>query len=151
MVEKLVPDVAARPAFICGPDAMAAATREELLALGVRPDRITLESFTPAAATPAQDNVVDETPGGATATVTFARSDRSAPLPSRKTVLDVAESVGVPIDFQCRSGICGTCRCKLLSGHVTMPVRDALSDADETDGYILACQAHASEDVTIDA
>ena len=147
----LVPDVATRPAFVCGPDSMAAAARGDLLALGVPADRITLESFTPAAATPAQDEKPDETPDAATATVTFARSDRSAPLPARKSVLDAAESVGVPIDFQCRSGICGTCRCKLLSGHVTMPVRDALSDADEAEGYILACQAHATEDVTIDA
>lgn len=150
LLKELVPDVASRPAFVCGPDSMAAAVRDELLALGVPADRVTLESFTPAAATPAEDNVEDVTPGAATATVTFARSDRSAPLPSRKSVLDVAESVGVPIDFQCRSGICGTCRCKLLSGRVTMPVRDALSDEDEAEGYILACQAHSTEDVTID-
>jgi ferredoxin len=130
---------------------MAAAARNELLALGVPAERVTLESFTPAAATLAQDNTVDQTAGAATATVTFARSERSAPLPSRKTVLDVAESIGVPIDFQCRSGICGTCRSKLLSGHVMMPVRDALNDADEAEGYILACQAFATEDVTIDA
>jgi ferredoxin len=130
---------------------MAVAARDELLALGVPAERVTLESFTPAAATRAQNNTADQTPGAATATVTFSRSGRSAPMPSRKTVLDAAESVGVPIDFQCRSGICGTCRSKLLSGHVTMPVRDALSDSDEAEGYILACQAHATEDVTIDA
>jgi ferredoxin len=72
-------------------------------------------------------------------------------LAAGKTVLEAAESAGVSIDYQCRSGICGTCRCKLISGHVTMPVRDALSDADEADGYILACQAHAAEDLVVDA
>jgi ferredoxin len=72
-------------------------------------------------------------------------------LPANRTILDVAESAGVRIDFECRSGICGTCRCKLLSGRVTMDVRDALSDADEADGYILACQARATEDVMVDA
>jgi ferredoxin len=66
------------------------------------------------------------------------------------TVLDAAESIGVPIDFQCRSGICGTCRCKLLSGSVMMAARDALSDADEAEGYILACQARATEDLIVD-
>jgi ferredoxin len=70
---------------------------------------------------------------------------------SNQTVLDLAESLGVPIDSQCRAGICGTCRCKLLAGRVTMEARDALSDADEADGYILACQARATEDVTIEA
>lgn len=151
LLKMLVPDVATRPAFVCGPDAMAAGVREVLIGLGVPTNRITLESFTPAAATPAEDNSPDIPDGTAAATVTFARSDLSAPIPSRKTVLDVAESVGVPIDYQCRSGICGTCRCKLLSGRVTMPVREALTDADEADGYILACQAYANEDLTIDA
>lgn len=151
LLTSLVPDAASRPAFICGPEAMAAGVRDELLRLGAPESRITLESFTPGAATPAQDNNPDQPAGAVDATVTFARSDRSAPLPARKTVLDVAESIGVPIDSQCRSGICGTCRCKLLSGRVTMDVRDALSDEDEADGYILACQAHATEDLTIDA
>lgn len=147
----LVPGAANRPAFVCGPDAMANAVRSELLALGVPAVRITLESFTPGAATPAQDNSPDQSPDSTAPTVTFARSDRTALLPARKTVLDAAESVGVPIDYQCRSGICGTCRSRLLSGRVTMPVRDALSDADAAEGFILACQAYATEDVTIDA
>jgi ferredoxin-NADP reductase/DMSO/TMAO reductase YedYZ heme-binding membrane subunit len=146
LLKQLIPDVATRPAFVCGPDAMAAATRDELVAAGVPVDRVTLESFTPAAATPDTAPVAT----GA-ATVTFARSEKTAPLSSNRTILDVAESAGVRIEYECRSGICGTCRCKLLSGQVTMDVRDALSDADEADGYILACQAHATEDVTIDA
>jgi ferredoxin-NADP reductase/DMSO/TMAO reductase YedYZ heme-binding membrane subunit len=148
LLRRLVPDVAARPAFVCGPDLMAAATRAELLALGVPEGRITLESFTPAPAAPPGTPVVAN--GAAAVSVIFARSDRTSPL-NGKTVLDAAESAGVPIDYQCRSGICGTCRCKLVSGRVTMAVRDALSEADEADGYILACQARASEDLVVDA
>ena len=149
LLRRLVPDVAARPAFVCGPDAMAQAAKAELVAAGVPAGRVTLESFTPAvAAAPAPAAEAD---GVATATVTFARSGKSAPLPSNQTVLDAAEAAGVRIDYQCRSGICGTCRSKLLDGQVTMAARDALSDADEADGYILACQAHATADVTVDA
>jgi ferredoxin-NADP reductase len=149
LLKRLVPDVASRPAFVCGPDLMAAAVREELLALGVPASRITLESFTPAAAAPPGDEAPSD--AGAAVSVTFARSDRTASLSGRKTILDAAESVGVPIDYQCRSGTCGTCRCRLLSGRVMMNARDALSDDDEAEGYILACQARASEDVTVDA
>jgi ferredoxin-NADP reductase/DMSO/TMAO reductase YedYZ heme-binding membrane subunit len=153
LLRQCVPDVVQRPAFICGPDAMAASARDELISVGVPAARINVESFTPAGAV-AMDNTAapaEEMAAAARATVTFQRSGRSAPLPANKTVLEAAESAGVSIDYQCRSGICGTCRCRLLSGRVTMPVRDALSDADEADGYILACQAHAAEDVTVDA
>jgi ferredoxin len=153
MLRQCVPDVVQRPAFICGPNAMAEAAREELISVGVPAERINVESFTPAGAV-AKDNAevpADEMAGASRATVTFQRSGQSAPLPQNKTVLDAAESVGVAIDYQCRSGICGTCRCKLVSGRVTMPVRDALSEADEADGYILACQAHATDDVVVDA
>ena len=150
LLRMLIPDVAARPAFVCGPDAMATAAKNELLALGVPAERITIESFTPSAAAPPGDLAPMDV-GASAASVTFARSDRTASLSGGRTILDVAESAGVPIDYECRSGICGTCRCRLLSGQVTMAVRDALSDDDEADGYILACQARAAEDVTVDA
>jgi ferredoxin-NADP reductase len=155
LLRQFIPDFSARPTFICGPDAMARDVRQQLLDAGVPDSQISVESFTPAAA------VVTETVAGVSADVptvtateiaraTFARSSQTASLSGGKSILEAAESVGVHIDFDCRSGICGQCRCKLLAGHVTMQVRDALSDADETDGFILACQAHATEDVTVD-
>jgi len=36
------------------------------------------------------------------------------------------------------------------TGRMTTAVRDALSDTDEADGYILACQCHVTEDATFD-
>jgi ferredoxin-NADP reductase len=153
MLRKLVPDLSSRPAFICGPDAMAHAARAELINAGVPAERIMLESFTPAGAV-AKDGGVSPAAmmdSASTVTVTFSKSGKTAPLPAGKTILEVGESVGVQIDNQCRSGVCGTCRTKLSSGQVTMTARDALSDADEADGYFLACQAHATEDVTIEA
>jgi ferredoxin-NADP reductase/DMSO/TMAO reductase YedYZ heme-binding membrane subunit len=153
MLRSLVPDLTSRPAFICGPDAMAQAAREELVKAGVPAERIKLESFTPAASVAKEGDLSSATinDSASTVTLTFSKSGKSAPLPAGKTILDAAESVGVQIDNQCRSGVCGTCRTKLSSGQVMMAVRDALSDADEADGYFLACQAHAAEDVTVEA
>ena len=72
-------------------------------------------------------------------------------LSDRLTVLEAAEDCGVAIPFECRSGICGQCKSKVLSGRVVMETQDALSATEKAKGIILACQAHAVGDVVIDA
>ena len=95
------------------------------------------------------------THGGAAAvalpTVTFSLSDKSAPLPPDKVILDVAEEIGVDIDYSCRVGICGVCRIHLISGHVTMAVEEGLQPGDKEKGIVLACQAKAEGNVTVEA
>jgi ferredoxin-NADP reductase/DMSO/TMAO reductase YedYZ heme-binding membrane subunit len=153
MVRQLVPDFLNQSTFICGPDAMATHTREMLAAAGMSNERIIVESFTPAAAVARDANALpaDEMNDAAIAVVTFERSNQTAQLTAKKTVLEAAESAGVAFDYQCRAGICGTCRCRLLDGEVTMENRDALSDAEIEEGYILACQATSSADIRVDA
>ncbi len=68
-----------------------------------------------------------------------------------ETVLEAAERVGVDIDYSCRTGMCGVCKVKLLSGQVTMEVEDGLEPDDKATGMILACQATANADVVIEA
>jgi ferredoxin len=84
-------------------------------------------------------------------TLNFARSGRSLPLALEKTLLEIAENGGLTLDYECRSGICGTCKARLLGGRVTMEVQDALDDADKSQNIILLCQAKATASVTIDA
>ena len=77
-------------------------------------------------------------------TLAFSRSDKSAPLPPDKVILDVADEIGVEIDNSCHVGTCGTCRVKLLSGQVTMAVEDGLEPGDKESHFILACQAKST-------
>ena len=72
-------------------------------------------------------------------------------LPPDKSILEASEDVGVNIDYSCRVGTCGICKTKLLSGSVTMEVEDALTEEDKTNNIILACQAKATGDVSVDA
>jgi ferredoxin len=83
--------------------------------------------------------------------VTFSTSDKSAPPPPDKVILEVAEDNGVDIDYSCRVGTCGVCRVKMTSGHVTMAVEEGLQPGDEKNRIILACQAKSSENVTVEA
>ncbi len=99
----------------------------------------------PARPPPASD------PSITTAVATFAKSNKTAILPPDKSVLEASEDIGVNIDYVCRVGVCGVCKVNLLSGAVTMAVQDALTDDDKTKNIILACQAKATADVTVDA
>jgi ferredoxin len=76
-------------------------------------------------------------------TVTFVRSGVTGTLSAGQTVLEAAEDAGVDIPYECRSGVCGQCKTRLLAGDVTMAVEDALSVAEKSAGWILACQAEA--------
>ena len=80
----------------------------------------------------------------------FQASETAALVPAGATILDAADAAGVFIDNACRSGTCGSCRVKLVTGAVQMAVEDALTGRDKAEGYILACQAKIRGDVAID-
>lgn len=54
------------------------------------------------------------------------------------TVLEWLEKNGFNINYQCRVGTCGTCRCQLVSGEIEY-IKEPLSFIK--DGDILACVA----------
>jgi ferredoxin len=83
--------------------------------------------------------------------ITFGKSRTTAQVTNATTILEAAEEAGVAMPFECRSGICGQCKTRLVSGKVRMTVQDALTNHDRAKGLVLACQAHATRDCTVDA
>ncbi|MBW7966451.1 2Fe-2S iron-sulfur cluster-binding protein [Bradyrhizobium sp. BR 10261] len=161
-----VPELVKRRVHLCGPPGMMDALRKTLIGLGLPREQIKTEAFGPArGAVPPPGKAVVEAPppegearhqlaaaiGPATATIRFARSDKVAALPPDKSVLEVAESAGVSIDYSCRAGVCGVCKTHLLQGNVTMEVQDALTADDKANGLILACQAKSVGDLVVEA
>jgi ferredoxin-NADP reductase/DMSO/TMAO reductase YedYZ heme-binding membrane subunit len=92
-----------------------------------------------------------DAPSAGAASVQFQRAGTSAELASDVTILEAAEDAGVAIPFECRSGICGQCKTRLISGDVKMDVQDALTPADKAKRLILACQARPIGNVVVDA
>jgi ferredoxin-NADP reductase len=163
LIAQSVPDLASRYVHVCGPVPMMEAVKKMLIDLGVPTERIKTEAFglalgkpeptlpLPAPASVAGAPAEQKTVQAALPTATFSVSDKSAPLPPDKAILDVADEIGVEIDNSCRVGTCGTCRLKLLSGKVTMAVEDGLEPGDKENNIILACQAKSTENVTVEA
>jgi ferredoxin-NADP reductase/Fe-S-cluster-containing hydrogenase component 2 len=143
----VVPDIATQRAHVCGPPPMMDAVKSALLGLGVPAANIKTEAF----GTVTRDPTVRGAPSGALAgKVVFQASDATATVTVDATILDAADEAGVFIDNACRSGTCGSCRVRLVSGDVSMAVQDSLTERDRADGYILACQAKIRGDVTVD-
>ncbi len=68
------------------------------------------------------------------------------PLDSKLTLLENLEKQGIKIEFHCRDGHCGACRCLLVSGqaeYLSYPMA-YLREKD-----ILTCCSQATQDVKI--
>jgi ferredoxin len=50
-------------------------------------------------------------------------------VPADRSILDVAEQLGVPMTYSCSEGTCGSCETRILAG--TADHRDAVLSPDE--------------------
>jgi ring-1,2-phenylacetyl-CoA epoxidase subunit PaaE len=133
-------------AFVCGPHALNDEAEAALRHAGIEPSRIHIERFgippeQRGAADPhaAQAGDADQARivlvrDGLTREFGFAKGDPS--------ILDAAARAGLDVPYSCKSGVCATCRCKVLEGQVRMDRNFALEPADLAAGFVLSCQAH---------
>ncbi|NDY92884.1 1,2-phenylacetyl-CoA epoxidase subunit PaaE [Ideonella livida] len=143
----LVPAATVDEAFICGPAEMNDAAEAALLAAHLPAERIHIERFG-VAGSPAGGAVEHESrPEDADhARITLVRDGLKREFIFRKdqpSLLDAAAAAGLEVPFSCTSGVCGTCRAKVLEGRARMDRNFALSPQEVADGYVLCCQAHA--------
>ena len=74
----------------------------------------------------------------------------SCSVPKGRTLLRALLEEGAEIPYSCESGVCGTCKAKLLKGEVQMESFAALTKAEVDSGLVLTCQAKPkSENVEI--
>jgi len=157
-----VPELLELPIFLCGPDQMMQAVLKTIISMGVPNEQISTEEFvSPRGNAYALEQTTaglsegqSESDAGEvqSAIVSFELSSQSVDIEASSTILEAAEQAGVALPWECRAGICGQCKVRCSTGRVRMDSRDALSKAEEDDGFILACQSHPiTESVAIEA
>jgi ring-1,2-phenylacetyl-CoA epoxidase subunit PaaE len=131
--------------FICGPGPMMDAAEAALANRAVAPEKINIERFTTgeiSAERLAQDYKLQQSAVGTELTITLdGRRSRvmfDADMPS---ILDVVRAAGLAAPYACKSGVCTTCRAKVLSGDVAMKMNFGLTGQEVAQGYVLTCQA----------
>ncbi|MFC6083899.1 1,2-phenylacetyl-CoA epoxidase subunit PaaE [Sphaerisporangium aureirubrum] len=138
--------------WLCGPYTMVTGAREVLAGFGVPPARVHQELFYVEEPPPAPPRL---TAGavGAVSEVTVVLDGRTTvvTVPRDVTVLEGAQRARPDLPFACRSGVCGTCRARVVEGRVDMRRDHALDAAEIAAGYVLTCQSlPVTPRVTID-
>ncbi len=137
--------------FICGPQAMYLYLQKELQKLGAPKRRIRFEVFGQAKDI-TQFNGYPQELKDKTFNLTVRRGIHEDVIPAKATesLVVALERAGIRIETACRSGACGFCRTKVLSGSVYIcPENDGRRAADKDFGYVHACAAYPTSDLTI--
>jgi ferredoxin-NADP reductase/predicted pyridoxine 5'-phosphate oxidase superfamily flavin-nucleotide-binding protein/ferredoxin len=141
--------------YLCGPGAFMQDLYNGLRALNIADERIRFEAFGPASVTRganaavvqlAEESQVAEVAPVAAARdperlskVVFMQTKRDAMWSKEDgTLLDFAEAQGLTPPSLCRSGACGTCSTRVLSGEVSYPIP---CDFEAEPGHALICSA----------
>ncbi|MGK5115574.1 ferredoxin reductase [Geodermatophilus sp. CPCC 205506] len=135
----LVPDLAERTTWACGPVGLLEALEEHWAAAGLA-DRLVTERFRPT--------VVVAGEGG---TVSFARSGTTLEADGATPILDAAENAGVLMPSGCRMGICYGCVLPLREGAVRDLRNGEITTAAPGDGVLIqTCVSAAAGACDID-
>jgi glycine betaine catabolism B len=163
MLRLLVPDLAERVVFCCGPAPYMAAVRRMLDVAGFDMlnyheesfsfEDLAMKEFSTHATTDAIVN--DERQSDATQantySVEFARSGRTFTCADDEYVLDAAYAAGLSPASSCGQGMCGTCKTTVLSGTVDMQHNGGIRPREIAQNKILICCSKPLSDLTIDA
>lgn len=121
--------------YLCGPAPFMQSFYDGLRGMNIADDRIHFETFGPASVRRKHEMADDRY----SIPVTFARSHKTISwTPVSGSLLELAESADLAPPFSCRSGSCGTCRSRILSGSVDY---DRATIAEHDDEHALICCA----------
>lgn len=138
--------------FVCGPQAMYDFVDKEIAKLGLRRKFIRHELFGEYR-NPAKNADYPQLDKDSSfkLTVRICGEERTVPCLANDTLLVSMEKNGISAPADCRSGMCGWCHSRLISGDVYVPKSvDGRRLADLKYGYVHPCCTFPLGDVAID-
>ena len=138
--------------FICGPKAMYDYLHRELPKLGLPERRIRFE-LPGEFGDPVNDPQYPRDAAGRTFCVTVKERDKERIISCRsdQTLMQAIERAGIVIEADCRSGQCGWCQSRLLSGAVFVPQsRESRQSAEIKYHRIHPCVTYPLSDIEME-
>ncbi len=135
--------------YLCGPQTMMDELQAGLKTKGVDASLVHRESFT----VPLEETgrTIEQKPALLERDVVIKLYGETSTIRVRpdETIVRAALREGLEPPFSCQIGACSTCRAKTLSGELSMDEREALTDDEIGEGFVLTCQAHPLTDDVI--
>lgn len=133
----LLKEPATTELYCCGPAAMMREVKA--LTMHWRPSRLHFEDF---------QGISSVDPFGTAFTAVWGATGQEIAVDASASLLDRLTEAGIGIPSSCRSGTCGTCRVRVLSG--TPHHRDVVLRDDERETQMISCVSRAEGRVVLD-
>ncbi len=154
MLNLIAPDLMEREVFCCGPAPYMASVRSILGAAEYPMARYHQESFDFATLAMEQPQVavevLEQENAPASFHVEFTKSRRTVECGAETFVLDAARAAGLRLPSSCTKGMCGTCKCRMISGKVDMKHQGGIRQREIDAGMILICCSRPLTDLVIE-
>lgn len=141
-LRNLLPGLGGTRAYLCGQAAYMDDVTRWLRGAGLPDTSIIRESFTPLCE---KIDSKDER-----FNLHVPAFGCTAEIFAGELLLDVLEREGLPIIGACRTGVCGSCKCKVVDGEFETASTTPLTTEEIAAGYVLACSGRARSDLTIE-
>ena len=138
--------------FLCGPEAMYRFVMPEVEKLGLPRRLVRREMLGVTKNVAAQPGYPAECTGKVfRGTVRQGAAEYTIDIRADEPILVAIERAGIKAPSRCRSGECGWCRSKLVSGEVYCPAEnEGRRHSDIVNGYIHPCSTFALSDIVLE-
>lgn len=130
--------------FVCGPEAMYRFIEKEIAELGIPPERVRME---------VQGGVKPEVDEIKTFKISVVQGPNRYEIFGRndESILVAMEKSGIVAPSRCRSGECGWCRSKIISGTFIIPEGcDRRRHMDKMTDHVHVCMSYPASDLVIE-
>ena len=150
-IRRLTGDPTDKTFYLCGPPGLHRFLQEELKSFELPPGAVRREHCGEVEDISAQPGYPLESADKLfSVKVHHSSGDCSIPARASESVLIALERAGLAPPAQCRSGECGYCRSRILSGRIyVLPQSDGRREADRKLGYFHPCSSYPLTDLEI--
>ncbi len=152
LIKKYAPAGEDYSVFLCGPEGMYKFLKPEIAKLGL-PERLFRRKLIDVTKSVWESEGYPTECRDKTFELTVRQGDKEYKIPcsANEPVLVAIERAGIKAPSRCRSGECGWCRSKLVSGTYFVPAENEMRRwADKEYGYIHPCSTFATSDMVLE-